>query len=91
MMRSLLIFQQSWSALIITRLPMSARNVRKQKIPNSSRMKEPPALIPGSYVSPELAAHVMYDKYVMSMPLYRHEKDYTHPAVQWLSAVKLAF
>lgn len=33
-----------------------------------------PALIPGSYVSPELAANVMYDKYVMSMPLYRHEK-----------------
>ena len=34
-----------------------------------------PALIPGSYVSSGLAAHVMYAKYVLGMPLYRLEKD----------------
>ena len=37
-----------------------------------------PALIPGSYVSSGLAAHVMYAKYVMSIPLYRQEKDFEH-------------
>ena len=34
-----------------------------------------PALIPGSYASSSLAAHVMYAKYVLGMPLYRQEKD----------------
>ena len=34
-----------------------------------------PALIPGSYASSGLAAHVMYYKYVMSMPLYRQEQQ----------------
>ena len=37
-----------------------------------------PSLIPGSYVSSGLAAHVMYYKYVMSMPLYRQEKDFEY-------------
>ena len=37
-----------------------------------------PALIPGSYASSGLAAHVMYYKYVMSMPLHRQEKDFEH-------------
>ena len=32
-----------------------------------------PALIPGSYASSGLAAHVMYYKYVMSMPLLKEE------------------
>ena len=41
-----------------------------------------PALIPGSYVSSGLAAHVMYFKYVMSMPLYRQEKDFEHLGVR---------
>lgn len=41
-----------------------------------------PALIPGSYVSSGLAAHVMYAKYVMSMPLYRQEKDFEHLGVK---------
>ena len=35
-----------------------------------------PALIPGSYASSGLAAHVMYAKYVLGMPLYRLEKDF---------------
>ena len=37
-----------------------------------------PALIPGSFASSGLAAHVMYYKYVMSVPLYRQEKDFEH-------------
>lgn len=37
-----------------------------------------PALIPGSFASSSLAAHVMYYKYVMSVPLYRQEKDFGH-------------
>ena len=41
-----------------------------------------PALIPGSYVSSGLAAHVMYFKSVMSMPLYRQEKDFEHLGVK---------
>lgn len=36
----------------------------------------PPALIKGSYVSSGLAAHVMYAKYVLGLPLYRLEKDF---------------
>ena len=35
-----------------------------------------PALIPGSYASSGLAAHVMYAKYVLGLPLYRQEKDF---------------
>ena len=41
-----------------------------------------PARIPGSYASSGLAAHVMYYKYVMSMPLYRQEKDFEHLGVK---------
>ncbi|MFR2879803.1 MAG: IS66 family transposase [Lachnospiraceae bacterium] len=37
---------------------------------------------PGSYASSGLAAHVMYYKYVMSMPLYRQEKDFEHLGVK---------
>lgn len=48
-----------------------------------------PALIPGSYVSSSLAAHVMYFKYVMSMPLYRQEKDFEHLGVK-LSRTSMA-
>lgn len=54
--------------------------------PNCKETEEPqfvkdngdPALIPGSYASSGLAAHVMYAKYVMALPLYRQEKDFEH-------------
>lgn len=36
----------------------------------------PSALIPGSFCSPELLAHILYSKYVQAVPLYRQEKDY---------------
>jgi transposase len=35
-----------------------------------------PALIPGSYASTSLVIHVMYDKYGMSLTLYREEKEF---------------
>lgn len=36
----------------------------------------PAAMIPGSFCSPELLAHILYSKYVQAVPLYRQEKDY---------------
>ena len=42
----------------------------------------PPALIKGSYVSSGLAAHVMYAKYVLGLPLYRLEKDFARLGVK---------
>lgn len=35
-----------------------------------------PALISGSYVSESLAAYIIYQKYVQSVPLYRLEQDF---------------
>lgn len=35
-----------------------------------------PALIEGSYVSSGLAAHVMFAKYALALPLYRQEQDF---------------
>lgn len=35
-----------------------------------------PALIPGSYISESLAAYIIYQKYVQSVPLYRLEQDF---------------
>lgn len=37
-----------------------------------------PALIPWSYASESLIAHVTYSKFVMSLPFYRLEKDFEH-------------
>ena len=39
----------------------------------------PTPLIPRSFCSPELLAHIIYEKYCNSMPLYRQEQDFkTH-------------
>lgn len=35
-----------------------------------------PALIPGSYMSESLLAHIAYQKYGLYLPLYRQEKDF---------------
>ena len=41
------------------------------------RTAEVPApMIPHSFCSPELLAHIMYEKYCNAMPLYRLEKDF---------------
>jgi transposase len=36
----------------------------------------PAAMIPKSFCSPELLAHIICEKYVNAMPLYRQEKDF---------------
>ena len=36
----------------------------------------PSPVIPRSYCSPELLAHIIYQKYAQAVPLYRQEKDY---------------
>jgi len=42
--------------------------------------KEPP-LISGSYASPEAAAHIMVQKFVMYAPLYRQEQEWNRAGV----------
>ena len=39
------------------------------------KAKAPAALIPHSFCSPELLAHIIYAKYINGMPLYRIEQD----------------
>ena len=41
-----------------------------------------PALIPDSYASPEAVAHIMVQKFVMHVPLYRQEKEWNRAGVQ---------
>lgn len=36
----------------------------------------PMAMIPKSFSTPELLAHIIYEKYVNAVPLYRQEKDF---------------
>ena len=38
--------------------------------------KAPEAMIPHSFCSPELLAHIAYEKYANVVPLYRQEKDF---------------
>ena len=38
--------------------------------------KAPEAMIPHSFCSPELLAHIVYEKYANAVPLYRQEKDF---------------
>ena len=41
----------------------------------------PQPMIPRSYCTPELLAHILYEKYVNGMPLYRQEKDFAAKGV----------
>ena len=41
-----------------------------------------PALTPGSYASAEAVAHIMVQKFVMHVPLYRQEKEWNRAGVQ---------
>ena len=56
----------------------SRDNENDKDIPRQvfGKAKAPAALIPGSFCSPELLAHILYSKYVQAVPLYRQEKDY---------------
>lgn len=42
----------------------------------------PPPMIPHSFCSPELLAHIAYGKYVLGLPLYRLEKDFEAQGVK---------
>ena len=50
------------------------------------RATYPHAMIPGSYCSPELLAHIIYEKYAKSVPLHRQEKDFNSKKIPLLKA-----
>ena len=41
----------------------------------------PKLMIPGSFCSPELLAHIIYSKYSLAQPLYRQEQDFKQKGV----------
>ena len=43
---------------------------------NIIRAKHPEPMIPHSFCSPELLAHIVYEKYAKAVPLHRQEKDF---------------
>ena len=43
-------------------------------------------LIPGSFCSPELLAHIVYEKYAKAVPLHRQEKDLASKHIPLLKA-----
>ena len=46
----------------------------------------PQPMIPHSFCSPELAAHIIYEKFAKTVPLYRQEKDFNSKGVPLLRA-----
>ncbi len=46
----------------------------------------PQPMIPHSFCSPELAAHIVYEKFAKAVPLYRQEKDFNSKGVPLLRA-----
>lgn len=55
-----------------------SRDAQKPDIEKTSFKKAavPAPMIPHSFCSPELLAHIAYEKYINGMPLYRQEKDF---------------
>jgi transposase len=62
---------------------------KKQEKPPLSKHPLPAPVIKKSLASPSSVAHVMYQKYVNGMPLYRQEKDWANQGVT-LSRATLA-
>ncbi len=50
------------------------------------RAEYPKAMIPGSFCSPELLAHIVYEKFAKGMPLHRQERDFTSKGIPILKA-----
>ena len=50
------------------------------------RAPYPHAMFTGSYCSPELLAHIIYEKYAKSVPLHRQEKDFNSKKIPLLKA-----
>ena len=46
----------------------------------------PKPMIPHSFCSPELAAHIIYEKFAKAVPLYRQEKDFSAKGIPLLRA-----
>ena len=53
---------------------------------NIRRASYPKPMIPGSYCSPELLAHIIYQKYGMAVPLHRQAKDLSSKGIPLLKA-----
>ena len=53
---------------------------------NIRRAEYPKPMIPGSFCSPELLAHIVYEKYAKAVPLHRQEKDFRSKHVSLLKA-----
>lgn len=53
---------------------------------NIRRAAYPKPMIPGSFYSPELLAHIVYEKYAKAVPLHRQEKDLASKHIPLLKA-----
>ena len=53
---------------------------------NIRRAYYPKPMIPGSFCSPELMAHIVYEKYAKAVPLHRQEKDLASKHIPLLKA-----
>ena len=53
---------------------------------NIRRASYPKPMIPGSFCSPELLAHIVYEKYAKAVPLHRQEKDLASKHIPLLKA-----
>lgn len=53
---------------------------------NIRRADCPKPMIPHSFCSPELSAHIIYEKYAKAVPLYRQEKDFASKGIPLLRA-----
>ena len=53
---------------------------------NIRRAAYPKPMIPGSFCSPELLAHIVYEKYGKAVPLHRQEKDLASKHIPLLKA-----
>ena len=53
---------------------------------NIRRAEYPKPMIPRSFCSPELLAHIVYEKYGKAVPLHRQEKDFASKNISLLKA-----
>lgn len=53
---------------------------------NIRRAEYAKSMIPGSFCSPELLAHIVYEKFCKAVPLHRQEKDFKSKGIPLLKA-----
>ena len=72
--------------------PVCGKDENKDKLgddiekQNIVRAEYPKPMIPGSFCSPELLAHIAYEKYAKAVPLYRQAKDFSAKGAEILVA-----